>query len=436
MGTYIDLTVAGLSLDSSKNSMGIDYGVLFQEGDTTHRRSDQLNYDYYEHHPEPDLAASEAAFVRPLARVLPRLNLLGYTLDVARAEYEEIVRQAIESREDDDDQIASASLPLMNFDEFCAFVCQYPLCDLDGTYVGHGAEDRDTRSKGRFLDDNEIARMPLLDSSDLYWSERSYFASVVCVLSPYSMLQVFGQSPRNADADVIWQYGPIVDSGWVDIDEFRASVGRGQSILVATEGTSDARILKHAIHLLSPDVADFFRFIDVDERHPFWGTGNLVKFAEGLVRIDVQNQVIFLLDNDAEGHDAYRRLLGISLPANMRALLLPDLETFRQFLARGPEGVSACNINGRAAAIECYLDLNLPGYPPAQVLWSNYKQEVDAWHGALEYKESYMKRFLKLTRETVLESGYDTSKLQTLLEALRSEATILASGKVAHSYSA
>lgn len=432
MGTCIDLTVGGVSLDSSKNSMGIDYGVLFQEIDRTQRRSDQLDYDYYEQHPELDLAGSEAAFARPLARVLPRLNLLGHTIEVAKAEYEELMRQATESREDDDDLIASASPPLMNFDEFCAFVCQYPLLDLDDTYIDYGAKDRDTYSKGRFLaDQNEIARVPLLESSDLYWSERSYFASVVCILSPYSMLQVFGQSSRNADAEVIWQYGPIVDSGWVELDEFRASVRRRQTILVATEGTTDARILKHAINLLSPDVADFFRFIDVDERHPFWGTGNLVKFAEGLVRIDVQNQVIFLLDNDAEGRDAYRRLLGISLPVNMRALLLPNLETFRQFLARGPEGVSTCDINGRAAAIECYLDLDLPGYPPAQVLWSNYKQEVDAWQGALEHKESYMKRFLKQTRETVLESGYDTSKLQTLLEALIAEATILTSGQVA-----
>lgn len=131
-------------------------------------------------------------------------------------------------------------------------------------------------------------------------------------MSPYSMLQIFGRSPSNADAEVMWQYGPIVDAGWVDIEDFKTSARRSQTILVATEGTTDARILRHAIDLLCPEVADFFRFIDVDERHPFWGTGNLVKFAEGLVRIDVQNQVVFLLDNDAEGRDAYRRLQAIS----------------------------------------------------------------------------------------------------------------------------
>lgn len=45
----------------------------------------------------------------------------------------------------------------------------------------------------------------------------------------------------------------------------------------------------------------------------------------------------------------------------MHAMRLPDLDEFRSMPARGPEGVSVCDINGRAAAIECYLDLNLTG---------------------------------------------------------------------------
>jgi len=59
-------------------------------------------------------------------------------------------------------------------------------------------------------------------------------------------------------------------------------------------------------------------------------------------------------------------------------MVLPELEEFRNFPARGPEGVKSCDINGQAAAIECYLDLNLTGYPPAQVVWSNYKKDIDA----------------------------------------------------------
>jgi hypothetical protein len=240
------------------------------------------------------------------------------------------------------------------------------------------------------------------------------------------MLQIFGRNDANLEAEVVWQYRPIVESGWVSVEAFEPGARRGQTFLLATEGTSDARILRHAIDILQPDVADFFRIIDANERHPFWGTGNLVKFAEGLIRIDVQNQIVFLLDNDAEGLDAYRRLQSLGMPGNMHAMILPDLEEFREFPARGPEGVNTCDINGRAAAIECYLDLDLPGYPPARVLWTNYKKEIDAWQGALEYKETYMRHFLDQASGKLHESRYNTSKLRMVLNALLDEATALA----------
>jgi hypothetical protein len=241
------------------------------------------------------------------------------------------------------------------------------------------------------------------------------------------MLQVFGRDGANDQSEVIWQFGPIVRAGWVDAKAFYSGPRREQTILVATEGTSDALILRRALDLLKPDVADFFRFLDVTERHPFPGTGNLVKFAEGLIRIDVQNQVVFLFDNDAEGLDAHRKLMVMGMPANMRAMRLPDLDAFRAFPARGPEGVSSSDINGRAAAIECYLDLDMPNYPPAHVLWSNYKKDIDAWHGALEHKETYTRRFLDQTADTLLAGEYDIGKLSAVLGALVVEAIALSS---------
>ena len=129
----------------------------------------------------------------------------------------------------------------------------------------------------------------------------------MCILSAHSMLQVFGRGEANLDVEVMWQFGPIVEAGWVTENSFHGGAKRRHSILVATEGTSDARILRRAIDILNPDVADFFRFIDVDQSHPFPGTGNLVKFAEGLVHIDVQNRFLFVLDNDAEGLAGFRK---------------------------------------------------------------------------------------------------------------------------------
>ncbi|MES0100370.1 HEPN/Toprim-associated domain-containing protein [Mesorhizobium sp. M0019] len=404
MGTSIELEIAGVSIDYAKNHMGIDHGALFQPIDETVRVADRFGDEDAEGLPD------QSAFCRLLSRIIPRLDLLGHTLQTARQEYQDLLDEDVSYQED----IGNAKRDLMSFEEYCEFACRRPLALLDHT-VDHNSTEETYRA-GFPNDAALLARLPQTTGSDLFWSEASYFRAATCILSAYSMLQVFATLEANLDAEVVWQYGPIVDAGWVSRDMFQAGVRRRQTTLIATEGTSDARILKHALDLIRPDVGDFFRFVDVNESHPFSGTGNLKKFAEGLVRIDVHNQVIVLLDNDAEGVDACRRIQALAMPRNMTATLLPDEESFRAFPARGPEGDTASDINGRAASIECYLDLKLPDRPPAYVLWSNYKKEIDAWQGALEFKGSYVERFLELKPEAL--SGYEVSKIRRVLEHL------------------
>ena len=114
MGTSIELKVSGVSLDYAKNNMGNDYGYLFQEPDLARRPCDGIDYNYYLDHPEQegDLAESELAFVRPLARVIPRLDVLGCTLEGARAEYEAVVADAT--------SISESQAQHLTFEEFCA----------------------------------------------------------------------------------------------------------------------------------------------------------------------------------------------------------------------------------------------------------------------------------------------------------------------------
>jgi hypothetical protein len=157
-----------------------------------------------------------------------------------------------------------------------------------------------------------------------------------------------------------------------------------------------------------------------------------VKFAEGLAKIDVHNQALFVFDNDAEGVEAYGRVAALALPPNMRAMLLPDVEAFRAFPTHGPEGDSVADINGRGAAIECYLDHRLKGFAPPRVIWTNYKEGLGAYHGALEHKESYGRAFIKLKPKAL--AGYDTSKLEDVLDALIATCVAMASRDLALRY--
>jgi len=426
MGTSIELRLGNVSLSYSKNSMGKDYGFLFQNGDLRRDKSEVINYGDDEEHPEeePDLGEAEEIFARKLSRVIPRLNLLGYTLENARTEYQSVVSYAEEISDICDAE--NSVKKHLTFEEFCNLACRYPLAELNDDYVNHNMPSRDIISQGRFADDIDLFdRIPWNENSNLYWSEASYLSANVCILSAESMLQIFALNEANTDVEVRWAFGHIVYAGWVEREAFRAGAIQKQKVLIATEGSSDARIIRRVLDVLRPDVADFFNFIDVDERHPFWGTGNLVKFAEGLLRIEVLNQVLFVFDNDAEGVDAFRKLERLNLPSNMRAMLLPDLEELRDFKTLGPEGINTSDINGRAAAIECYLDLHLDQYPPAQITWSNFKKDIEAWHGVLDFKESYSKYFYDQSEDMLRNGSYDTSKLLKLIDALIRESGLV-----------
>ncbi len=422
MGTIISLDIAGMGLDWSKNSKGVDHGAFFQEQDRKRVPSDQISYEYYEGKDE-ELAPNEMAFVRRLKDVLPRLALLGFTRERAVREYESLVETCIEEASSESDDGERQPLTFVSFDEFCAFVAKHPVADLDDTFGK--SLDRE-KIKGRFACDEIAERIPhsWTSEADAY-SERSYFGGLIGILHPYSLMWVLGESDQNRESEVVWQYGPLVESGWADAAEFTPCARRTETFLVATEGSSDAHILKHAFSVLRPEVADFFRFIDVSKRHPFPGTGNLVKFAEGPAKIDVHNQVVFLFDNDGEGYEAYERVQRLSLPANLRAIMLPELEEFRAFPARGPEGVNKADINRRAAAIECYLDLGRNGRTP-QVVWTNYKKDLGDYHGALEHKEDYAKAFLKQTSEAIASGTYDARKIRIALDALVAECSSIA----------
>jgi len=116
----------------------------------------------------------------------------------------------------------------------------------------------------------------------------------------------------------------------------------------------------------------------------------------------------------------------MNLPSNMRAMILPQLDEFESFNAFGSEGEGPVNINQREAAIECYLDLRLNDYPPARIVWTNYKKDLGIYQGSLEHKDSYTKKFMKLTRQSLSADDYDIVKLEKLLNSLISECVEMA----------
>lgn len=151
MGTEITLDFEGLSLSYSKNYRGIDHGALFQEGDRKPVRSEQIDYDYFREHGE-DPRPMEMAFTRPLRTVIPRLDLLGYTLANAQAAYDRWVRTWKDDQEHLRDVApGSPHVDPLSFAEFVAFVGKHPVYELDDSFVDYDDQKREGVPKGRFM---------------------------------------------------------------------------------------------------------------------------------------------------------------------------------------------------------------------------------------------------------------------------------------------
>ena len=417
MGTIISLEIEGSEICSAKNHMGIDYGQLFQETDKKQIPSNDAEG-------EQDINSPyNRGFERNLGSLKTRLDLLGFSLDRVEREYKSA---CITSREQDEWLMENNSKVenfdrLMNFPEFMAFLQDHPVNSFEKEY--HGFESNPSiKDIPRLVNEFRIKRLPYYGNSGDSFTELGVFLEMIEFLSPYAILRALSEVKENADSKVTWLFGPLAENGWADHSDFYGDARRTDRFLVATEGSSDVHILKKAFRLLRPDVIDFFSFIDCSEAHPFSGAGNLVKFANGLVKIDCLNKVLFLLDNDAEGVVAKRKIQDMNLPVNMRATTLPNLDDFESFRSLGPTGIESVDINGKAVAIECFLDLRDQNQSKPHIRWTSYKKEIDEYQGELVDKESFAKSFLKGQY-----AGYDFTKLTTLLDHIISQCCMISS---------
>ena len=235
-------------------------------------------------------------------------------------------------------------------------------------------------------------------------------------LDPYIVLRLLGENESNLDRDVVWRFQDVLDGGWIDEAELYEGLAETDQYLVVTEGSSDSTILSAALPIVEPDVADFFNFIDMAENYPFTGTGNVLRFCQGLASIKIQNKVLVVLDNDTSGVDAFHRIQALSLPPNLRVTVLPTLDEMTNVRTLGPAGESLEDVNGRAVSIECFLDLLFGPSAHPCIRWTNFNAYRGTYQGELVNKAEYVRAFFPNIRQ----SKYDTTKLSYLWRFLLS----------------
>lgn len=394
MGSMIHLAVGRLEIDWAKNSGFTDHSALFQRTDLA-----QVPYYYVdEANPENEdgsynlVAEYKDGMSKRLADVIDRINLLGYTPAYARREFEYL------------SQLNGFETETFSFDDLAHALASVDVQAVSADY-GEGGEDFGKFFRRYMLERLGVALDPVSLGSVSEGMEN---------LSAYTVLQLLARNPLAASLPVTWQFADVEQGGWAHRSDFLKRLEQSNRFLIVTEGSSDAGIIKHAFRILRPHIADFFDFVDMAEGYPFSGTGNLFNFTKGLISIAIQNNVLVIYDNDAEGVYNFDRTSRLNIPANMRVLKLPDLPEFTSFETQGPSGYHRADINGRAGAIECYLDT---GASPV-VRWKNFHKDVGVYHGELAGKTDTMNRFYAVTNA---QEQYDFSRIVAVLEMIVSE---------------
>ncbi|MFO1018397.1 MAG: HEPN/Toprim-associated domain-containing protein [Hyphomonadaceae bacterium] len=393
MGSMIHLAVGRLEIDWGKNHGFTDHSALFQG------EADVQQVAYYYAGDERDdgtydvVVEYKEGLSKPLHQIVDRLNLLGHTIESARREYSYIA------------ELNSFDEKSFPFEKLQSALAAVDVASLSPDY-GEGGEDF-----GKFFR-RQIAPRLNLQTTD--WNAELGMENI----SAATILQLLANNSGARDLAVTWTFSDLEEAGWETRDTFVRELVASDRFLVVTEGSSDAAILGHALHLLTPHTADFFQFIDMEEGYPFSGTGNVVRFVQGLISIGILNRVIVLFDNDAEGVASLRRCQAMNLPDNMRVLKLPNLAEFSAFPTLGPSGSTIADINERAASIECYLDLG----GKADVRWTNFNAETQQYQGSLVDKRSAMQAFLKQRKRS---STYNYSKLSAVLKLLTDAASAM-----------
>lgn len=401
MGSMISLAVGRLEVDWGKNHGFVDHSALFQPSDLA-----QVPY-FYAGAAKPSngdgpeweiITQMKDGLSKRLNHVIARVNLLGHTSAVCEKEF-----------------LSLAKLHDVDIDAFPFVSLQNALASVDVNSIdpnyGEGGEDF-----GKFARREILPRLGL--DSMLEVETRFNVADAMENLSAYTILHLLATNPTARDLNVQWAFNDLEDGVWAKREDFVRPVQQASRFLVVTEGSSDAAIIGKAFQLLKPHVADFFDFVDMQDGYPFSGTGNLFRFVQGLVGIRVLNNVLVVYDNDAEGVANFHRTRALKLPANIRVMKLPDLDYFEGFPTVGPNGEHAQNINGRAAAIEAYLDLP----KDACVRWSSYNDKADAYQGELLHKERYARRFL---RQRTQDPDYRYDRIAMVLDLLVENATAM-----------
>jgi hypothetical protein len=245
-------------------------------------------------------------------------------------------------------------------------------------------------------DDETIDKFALLFDSDdedyfpLNLDLRVIWASVLSTFDPAE--SVVMDISYMVESRYLAEDSKVINDGWSSL---RHGIAENEPILVLTEGSSDATILKLSLSALYPELEERFQFLDFDASKYGGGAPSLVAQVKGFAAAGVRNKILGILDNDAAAREALRPLEKITLPSNIGVMRLPELALASHYPTIGPLGKLNGNVNGLAVSIEFFAGERLlsevGGGELDAVVWGSYYPKMETYQGELKHKEAAAK---------------------------------------------
>jgi hypothetical protein len=215
----------------------------------------------------------------------------------------------------------------------------------------------------------------------------------------------------------------------IDDRQITIAVDRPSPVIVITEGSFDAFVLRSAVEILKPNLRNYIRFLDYEMGHE-GSASSAVRTLRSFAAAGVSNRVVAIFDNDSAAHQEVMALRSSKLPDRYRVLHYPDLDLARAYPTFGPQGNSIMDVNGLAGSIELYLGcdvLNSPDGDFEPVQWTGYQAKIKRYQGEVYNKAAIQRAFRSKVRRAQQDPSIvkfqDWSALELVLQSLMSALT-------------
>ena len=432
MSSYATLSLGSLRLSTTRDYIDPGLMQVFRPQDERLERIDRRNpqqlaeyvgADFVDEYDE-ETPFKVLKYQCPAATARDRLDLSGFTYQVAQATFQKALLSEIEQHERPamDGRLQGfydERLKVLNSLTFDSWLKAFSR--ISGESLAPQSLDRLPTSDGQ---------LPLIRyMTESMWGIYGFPGDdlrnalrVVLETAPPDELLTYDLTDLAQDFSADEIDGIADEAKYMMDQDFLLS----RRVIVLVEGKSDRAILERSLNLLYPHLADYFHFFDFTGGKVPGGVGQLANLVRAFAAADVRHRILALFDNDTAAKAALSSLDLARLPSNIAVQHYPDLPLARNYPTIGPAGEALMDVNGLAGSIEIYLGedvLRNSNGSLSPVQWTGYDRKVHAYQGEIQDKKKVLDRFWdKLSSCESLPSqtsNHDWDGIRAIIDVMR-----------------